>query len=74
MSYPELLSGAEVRSLMRRHRKTILGLAESMNITLKRVRQVRDEGVKGKYFVQDWMEAIQASEVAAAGAPVPALS
>jgi hypothetical protein len=52
------LTAATVRHLMRRHHKTIRDLARSMGITQVRVRQVRAEGVAGKLFVMDWMEAI----------------
>jgi hypothetical protein len=52
------LSGEQVRSLMRKYRKTIRQLAESMDITQKRVRDVRDKGVEGNAYVRDWLEAI----------------
>jgi hypothetical protein len=52
------LPATTIRSLMSSHRKTIAGLAHSMNITQKRVRQVRTIGVRGEAFVMDWMEAI----------------
>ena len=44
--------------LMRRHDKTIAGLARSMKISQVRVRLVRQIGVSGAACVQDWMEAI----------------
>ena len=50
------LSAATVRRLMRANRKTIRGLATRWNLTLKRVRQVRHQGVKGEAFVRDWLE------------------
>lgn len=49
---------------MRRHRVTIRGLAGRMNVTLKRVRFVRANGVSGEAFVRDWTEAIQAPATA----------
>ena len=52
------LTASEIRRLMRRHGKTIAGLAASMNITQKRVREVRAKGVQGPAYVQDWHEAI----------------
>lgn len=52
------ITGPSIVKLMRMHGKTIRGVAVSMGITQKRVRQVRDRGVKGEAFVQDWMEAI----------------
>lgn len=45
---------------MRRHRKTIRGLSQTMGIPLTRVRDVRLHGVSGEAFVRDWLEAIQA--------------
>jgi len=54
-----VLSGAEIKSLMRKHRKSIAGLAAAMNVSQVRVRYVRANGVKGALFVQDWLEAIQ---------------
>ena len=50
------LSAATVRRLMRANRKTIRGLAMRWNLTLTRVREVRDQGVKGEAFVRDWLE------------------
>ena len=50
------LSATTVRRLMRANRKTIRGLATRWNLTMKRVRQVRHQGVKGEPFVRDWLE------------------
>lgn len=55
------LTGCEVRALMRAHRRTIRGLAVQMNIAMKRVRHVREQGVRGSAFTQDWIEAIKAA-------------
>ena len=52
------LSGEELTRLMRRHHKTIAGLAFRMGITQKRIRQVRDKGLADANVVRDWMEAI----------------
>jgi hypothetical protein len=52
------LTGTTIARLMRANRKTIRGLAASMNIPQTRVRQVRAEGVRGESFVADWMEAL----------------
>jgi hypothetical protein len=54
----EHLTAISIVKLMRKHRKTIRGLAGAMNITQARVRQVRSGGVAGKGFVQDWMQGI----------------
>lgn len=47
-----------IQRLMRRHQVTIRDLAKRMNITLKRVREVRTHGVKGDCMCMDWTEAI----------------
>jgi hypothetical protein len=56
------LSAKEVKSLMRQHRKTIRGLAQQWNLTLKRVRHVRTNGVSGEAFVRDWLEILSAPQ------------
>jgi transcriptional regulator with XRE-family HTH domain len=52
------LSGERVRSLMRKNRVTTRQLAEAMEITQKRVREVRNDGVEGYAYVRDYIEAI----------------
>jgi hypothetical protein len=52
------LSGDEIKSLMRRNKKTISGLAFTMGITQKRVREVRERGIEDKNGVRDWLEFI----------------
>jgi hypothetical protein len=52
------LTGTTVRRLMRRHGKTIKGLAGSMGLTQARVREVRANGVIGAAYVMDWMEGV----------------
>lgn len=47
------LSGAIVRRLMRKHKVTIRSLAQSFNITMKRIREVRDSGVLG-FAASEW--------------------
>ena len=62
MHYPldikSSLSGPYIRSMMRKHRRTIKALAEQMDISQERVRQVRNNGVSGNAYVTDWLEAI----------------
>lgn len=60
VNYAESLSGKDVVTLMRKHKKVIAGLSSAMNISQVRVRHVREHGVSGKVFVQDWVEAISA--------------
>jgi hypothetical protein len=41
------MTGAQFRTLMRVHRKTIKGLADQFDITQKRVRELRAKGASG---------------------------
>ena len=50
------LSGKEIKTLMRKNRKTIRGVAAQYQLTIKRVRYVRTHGVAGEAFVRDWRE------------------
>jgi hypothetical protein len=50
------LSAQTIQHLMRKHHKTIRGIAQEWNLTLKRVRHVRLHGVEGEVFVMDWLE------------------
>lgn len=49
--------------MMTVHKMTIRALAHRMNITLKRVRQVRVEGLSSDLYCTDWSEAITGSGV-----------
>lgn len=57
------ISGPMIRRLMRRHRMTIRALAKRMNITMKRVRHVREHGVEGHCMCLDWYEAISGTGI-----------
>lgn len=50
------LSAETIQHLMRKHHKTIRGIAKEWNLTMKRVRHVRLHGVQGDVFVMDWLE------------------
>lgn len=50
------LTSSDICSMMRKHKKTISGIAKEWNITQKRVRFVRAHGVTGLYFVMDWTQ------------------
>jgi hypothetical protein len=65
------LSASTVVRLMRGHKVTIRRLAARMNITMKRVREVRAQGVKGECMSLDWYEAITQTGLSAPK-PVPA--
>lgn len=47
------LPGAMVRRLMRKHGVTIRELAYKFGLTMKRVRQVRNEGARG-FTASEW--------------------
>jgi hypothetical protein len=53
------LTGAEIRKLMRINKKTIRDLSVKYGITQKRVRYVREHGIKGRCWVLDWVEMIR---------------
>ena len=53
-----MLTGRNVRYLMRTNKVTIRALAARMDITLKRVRHVRANGTDRQVVTQDWIEAI----------------
>jgi len=53
------LTGAEIRKLMRINKKTIRDLSVKYGITQKRVRYVRERGIKGRCWVLDWVEMIR---------------
>lgn len=52
------LPGRYIVKLMRAHKVTIRTLANSMQITMKRVRDVRANGVSGRCMCLDWYESI----------------
>jgi hypothetical protein len=55
----KLLTGTDIRCLMRRYKLTIREVAARGQLTLKRVREVRLNGVRGKGYVQDWLELLR---------------
>jgi hypothetical protein len=54
MDRHNILSGAMICRLMRKHRVTITGLATKHNITQKRVREVRSKGVPN-LLAREWV-------------------
>ena len=54
----QTISGPLIRYFMKRQGVTIRDLAARMQITQKRVRQVRAEGVRDDLFVRDWLDAL----------------
>ena len=53
-----MMNGNHVRWLMRTNNVTIRELAARMDITIKRVRYVRERGVTEPHVIRDWLEAI----------------
>ncbi|WP_018079185.1 hypothetical protein [Thiobacillus denitrificans] len=49
----QVLSGAMVRRLMRKNRVSIAGLAAKNQLTRKRVREVRKNGIEG-FLAEEW--------------------
>ena len=52
------MSGERIISLMRRYRVTIRSLSKRTGITMKRIRNVREEGLADAHSIRDWIEAI----------------
>lgn len=52
------MTGPALCRLMRRHHLTIRVLAHRLGVSLARVRQVRTHGLRDRYYVRDWVEAI----------------
>lgn len=50
---PLWLSGPMVCTMMRKHKVTIAALAAKFNLTQKRVREVRAQGVTG-FLAKEW--------------------
>ena len=55
---PSALSGAEIVSLMRKHKVTIEALAFRLGTTQKRVRKIRNTKLDDPLAVRDWIQAI----------------
>jgi hypothetical protein len=53
-----VMTGKEITSLMRKHKVTIAVLAKGMGITMKRVREVRAQGLADANATRDWVQAI----------------
>lgn len=52
------LDGADVRRLMRVHKVTIRELAKRMQITMRRIRQIREIGLRDRPTIRDWVQGI----------------
>ena len=52
------MTDKQIRHLMQTNNVTIRSLAPRMDITIKRVRQVRKHGLTDPHFIRDWFEAI----------------
>jgi hypothetical protein len=52
------ITGREIVSLMRRSGLKIAELSSRMGITMKRIREVRSQGLSDPNTIRDWIEAI----------------
>ena len=52
------ITSEEIKKLMRAHGWTIRSLATTYGITIKRVREVRNQGVRGRVPTLEWMRMI----------------
>ena len=52
------ITSEEIKKLMRAHGWTIRNLATTYGITMKRVREVRNQGVHGRVPTLEWMRMI----------------
>lgn len=52
------ITSEEIKKLMRAHGWTIRNLATTYGITMKRVREVRNQGVRGRVATLEWMRMI----------------
>lgn len=57
-SVPLTLTGSQIKKLMSKHKRRIADVASDMDVTQKRVRQVRKSGVSGQNFIRDWIQGI----------------
>lgn len=64
------MSGAMVRRMMRMRGITIRALAHKWNLTMKRVREVRAEGVRG-FAANEWHFMITGAWLDEPGGPAP---
>jgi len=58
MTYHCPLSGREIIKLMRQNHVTIRELSSRMQITMKRIREVRRDGLCHPGVIRDWVEHI----------------
>lgn len=56
------ITGREIVSLMRKHGVTIRELSRRMQVTQKRIRQVRETGLDHPDFARDWIEQITGTD------------
>ena len=58
----ERLEGKAIASLMRKTRTTIKELSQRMGIPMKRIRQVRSEGLEDRQAIRDWLQGISGED------------
>lgn len=64
------MSGKYLIRLMRVHKVTIRDLSKRTGITLKRIRQVREQGLTNLLAVRDWIEGVTGTDPGAINQPV----
>jgi transcriptional regulator with XRE-family HTH domain len=57
------VSGAIIRRLMQRHKVTIRELAALLNVTLNRMREVRENSVETYLIYCDWHQATTGEDI-----------
>ena len=56
------MEGKELKRLMRREGVAIRELARRMQITQKRIRQIREQGLVGRELIRDWIQGVIGSD------------
>ena len=56
------MGGKELVRLMRKEHVTIRDLARRMQITQKRIREVRETGLVGRELIRDWIQGVIGSD------------
>ncbi len=52
------MEGKEMKRLMRVNKVTIRELSARMQITQKRIREVRESGLEGRELIRDWIQGV----------------
>jgi hypothetical protein len=55
---PDSMTGQDLTKLMRKYKRTIRGVSETLGVSMSRVRDVMNNGLPTRAHVMDWAEAI----------------